>query len=68
MQKSIEVVEASNGPANANKRKQRRARATSASGRGRGNRVSDEGRNQMISPSNGQAENSDLKVCFLRML
>ncbi|KAL3820447.1 hypothetical protein ACJIZ3_006352 [Penstemon smallii] len=35
-----------------------RGRASSASGRGRGHRASDQPRNQIISPSNGQVENS----------
>lgn len=42
------------------KKKQSRGRGTTPSGRGRG-RVADQARNQMISPANGQVENSPHK-------
>lgn len=48
------------------KRKQSRGRATTPSGRGRGSRAIDQTRNQIISPSNGQVENSHNKDDFFK--
>ncbi|PIN20930.1 Tousled-like protein kinase [Handroanthus impetiginosus] len=60
-QKTFETVDANKVGADANKRKQGRGRGNSASGRGRGHRVTDQAKNQTISPSNGQVENSHHK-------
>ncbi|KAL2239259.1 UNVERIFIED_CONTAM: Serine/threonine-protein kinase TOUSLED [Sesamum indicum] len=60
-QKTIETMDSTKAAADINKRKQGRGRASSASGRGRGHRVTDQARNQMFSPSNGQVENSNQK-------
>ncbi|KAG8387303.1 hypothetical protein BUALT_Bualt02G0007300 [Buddleja alternifolia] len=65
-QKSIETVDSNKAGPDVNKRKQGRGRGNSGSGRGRGNRVVDQARNQMISPSNGQAENSHQKDGFFK--
>lgn len=67
-QKAIEPVDSNKVGADVNKRKQSRGRASTASGRGRGYRVTDQAKNQMISPSNGQVENSHHKVCLLCQL
>ncbi|XP_011089008.1 serine/threonine-protein kinase TOUSLED isoform X2 [Sesamum indicum] len=63
-QKTIETMDSTKAAADINKRKQGRGRASSASGRGRGHRVTDQARNQMFSPSNGQVENSNQKDGF----
>ncbi|KAK4482765.1 hypothetical protein RD792_009933 [Penstemon davidsonii] len=55
------TADSSKAGADVNKKKQGRGRASSASGRGRGHRASDQPRNQIISPSNGQIENSHHK-------
>ncbi|KAK4409144.1 Serine/threonine-protein kinase TOUSLED [Sesamum angolense] len=60
-QKTIETIDSTKAVADVNKRKQGRGRANSASGRGRGHRVTDQARNQMFSPSNGQVENTNQK-------
>ncbi|KAL6497832.1 hypothetical protein OROHE_026859 [Orobanche hederae] len=64
-QKTIEIIESNKVVADMNKRKQGRGRANS-SGRGRGNRVNDQARNQLISPSNGQVVNSHQKDEFFK--
>ncbi|KAL6511082.1 hypothetical protein OROGR_022206 [Orobanche gracilis] len=64
-QKTIEIIDSNKVVADMNKRKQGRGRANS-SGRGRGNRVNDQARNQLISPSNGQAVNSHQKDEFFK--
>ncbi|KAL3616025.1 hypothetical protein CASFOL_040319 [Castilleja foliolosa] len=65
-QKTVEMMDPpTKGGADVNNRKQGRGRANS-SGRGRGNRVTDQARNQIISPSNGQAINSHHKDEFLK--
>ncbi|KAI3450793.1 hypothetical protein Pfo_007458 [Paulownia fortunei] len=65
-QKTIETVDSNKVGADVNKRKHGRGRANSASGRGRGYRVTDQARNQMISTSNGQVENSHHKDEFFK--
>ncbi|KAK4440536.1 Serine/threonine-protein kinase TOUSLED [Sesamum alatum] len=65
-QKTIETIDSTRASADVNKRKQGRGRANSASGRGRGHRVTDQGRNQTFSPSNGQVENSHQKDGFFK--
>ncbi|KAK6141895.1 hypothetical protein DH2020_024357 [Rehmannia glutinosa] len=63
--KTIETVDSNKVGSDVNKRKQGRGRANS-SGRGRSNRATDQARNQMISPSNGQAVNSHHKEEFFK--
>ncbi|KAL8057934.1 hypothetical protein ABFX02_04G215700 [Erythranthe guttata] len=64
-QKTVEAVDSNKVGAEVNKRKQGRGRANSGSGRGRG-RVTDQARNQTISPSNGLVENSHHKDEFFK--
>ncbi|KAH6789729.1 Protein kinase superfamily protein [Perilla frutescens var. frutescens] len=59
--RTIEPLDNNKLGGDVNKRKQSRGRATTASGRGRGHRVADQAKNQIISPSNGQVENSHHK-------
>ncbi|XP_057808131.1 serine/threonine-protein kinase TOUSLED isoform X2 [Salvia miltiorrhiza] len=64
--KNAEPIDNNKLGGDVNKRKQSRGRATTSSGRGRGSRVSDQARNQSISPSNGQVENSLCKDGFFK--
>ncbi|KAG6414703.1 hypothetical protein SASPL_122076 [Salvia splendens] len=59
--KNTEPVDNNKLGGDVSKRKQSRGRANTSSGRGRGSRVSDQARNQSISPANGQVENSPCK-------
>ncbi|KAL1557540.1 non-specific serine/threonine protein kinase [Salvia divinorum] len=59
--KNTEPIDNNKLGSDVSKRKQSRGRAITSSGRGRGSRVSDQARNQSISPSNGQVENSPCK-------
>ncbi|XP_047944455.1 serine/threonine-protein kinase TOUSLED-like isoform X2 [Salvia hispanica] len=52
--KNTEPVDNNKLGGDVSKRKQSRGRANTSSGRGRGSRVSDQARNQSISPANGQ--------------
>ena len=66
-QKIAEHVEAKTS-SDGNRRKQGRGRGLSVSSRGRGSRANDQTRQQIsssiVTPSNGQLENSYHKVCL----
>ena len=66
-QKIVEAVE-SKTSSDGNRRKQGRGRGHSVSSRGRGSRANDQTRQQisssLVTPSNGQFENSYHKVCL----
>ncbi|XP_073141263.1 serine/threonine-protein kinase TOUSLED [Henckelia pumila] len=64
-QKITETLEVNSTGVEASKRKQGRGRGNSASGRGRNYRVTDQAKNQMIPPSNGQPEKPNQKDGYL---
>lgn len=64
-QKITETLEVNSTGVEANKRKLGRGRGNSVSGRGRNHRVTDQAKNQMISPSNGQVEKPNQKDGYL---
>lgn len=64
-QKITETLEVNSTGVEASKRKQSRGRGNSVSGRGRNHRVTDQAKNQMISPSNGQVEKPNQKDGYL---
>lgn len=60
--KSIEITDTSKVGSEENRRRQSRGRGSSATGRGRGSRNGDQTKVPMLSPSNGQLENSNHMV------
>lgn len=62
----VETMESNKANPEVSRKKQGRGRGHSVSGRGRNSRINDQIRSQnssTVSPSNGQFENSYLKVC-----
>nr|GMD73643.1 serine/threonine-protein kinase TOUSLED isoform X1 [Ipomoea batatas] len=57
--KSIEITDTGKVGSEENRRRQSRGRGSSATGRGRGSRNGDQTKVPMLSPSNGQLENSN---------
>nr|GMD61633.1 serine/threonine-protein kinase TOUSLED isoform X1 [Ipomoea batatas]GMD64846.1 serine/threonine-protein kinase TOUSLED isoform X1 [Ipomoea batatas] len=60
--KSVEITDTGKVGSEENRRRQSRGRGSSATGRGRGSRNGDQTKVPMLSPSNGQIENSNHMV------